>query len=375
MPKSANSTMNQSTLCQERYRALHLPDWSKGNPYQNLLIKSLQLRGGGVELSDFPDGSFPLNRAMNRSGKLHVLHLHWINELIAPLFWGKGRIKLFGKLVLLVVDVLVVRLRGVKVVWTIHNLVAHESPNPAIELLARRLLARACSDVILHSEGARLRVEKTYGVDLSEKSTIIAHGNYDGCYPLAEEKRDEFIKLYNPDGKNIVILYFGAIRPYKGVSTLIETFRRTPSPNLRLIVAGRPHTEKIRDEVIALAEPDHRISLLLDFIPEEHVAALFKTAAIVAIPFENTLTSGSVALTLTMGKPLILPEDARVLGLVSDACSLFYDNEDSLKKTIENLDRISLEKMEKIATAISSSNPWDKVAKLTEMTYLSTKKN
>ncbi len=348
---------------------LILPDWRTRNPYQNLLVESLHRRGIEATLADFPDGPFPLNRATNRATNVSVLHLHWINDLIAPILWGRGRIKRFAKLALLIADVLTLRLRGISVVWTIHNLVAHESPNRLAELRIRSALARACSHVILHGERARQRVEAAYHTDLSQKCTIIPHGNYDGCYPFSKVRREELLSQFSLDSRNTVILFFGAIRPYKGVRQLIEAFSQTSNQDLRLIVAGYPSTEQFRDEIASLAQTDRRISLVLDFVAVQDVAALFSVADAVALPFENTLSSGSVTLAMTMGKPTLLPDEARMLDTVSDDCALFFDSSETLTSILSTLNKDKLLVMGKSAKALADAMPWDKVAKLTETAY------
>ncbi|AWI79765.1 hypothetical protein CEW87_10515 [Parazoarcus communis] len=367
-PAAELAAPNETTR-RRRLKVLVLPDWSEGNPYQNLLVESLQRRGAHLELADFPSGHFALNSAVNRAGKIRVLHLHWINELIAPIFWSKGRFALLAKLALLAADVLVVRLRGIAVIWTIHNLVAHETPNRNTELRARGVLARTCSHVILHSERARQRVEAAYRVKLPEKSTIIPHGNYDGCYPFSLERRAAFLQQLDIDEQSVVVLFFGAIRPYKGVPQLIKAFRQISTRNLRLIVAGRPNSKQFGDEITSLAQDDQRISLLLDFVASEDVAALFSLADVVALPFENTLTSGSVTLALTMGKPLLLPDEARVLDAVTEDCVLFYGSDETLAGTLRTLDKEGLGLMGRSARVLADGTPWGKVAELTEIVY------
>jgi len=350
-------------------KVLHLPDWSSGNPYQNLLVESLQQLGSQPVLADFPRGRFPLNRAVKQAADVQVLHLHWINDLIAPILWSKSSAARFAKLVLLAADVLLVRMRGISVVWTIHNMVAHETPDRSTELLARRVLSHVCTHVILHSDRAKQRVEDAYRVKLSGKCTIIPHGNYDGCYPFSASRRLELQRQLGVDEQSVVILFFGAIRPYKGVRRLIEAFGLTSALNLRLIVAGRPMTTQFGDEIISLAKQDRRVSVLLDFVVTEDVAALFSLADAVALPFENTLTSGSVTLAQTMGKPLLLPEEARVLGDTISDCALFFDSRAALVRTLSSLNRAQLITMGMSAKAHSDAMPWEKVAGLTDKVY------
>ena len=246
-------------------RAIFIPDWSKGNPYQNMLKRALGELGIDVALRDPPAGFFPLNRIVNEEGRVAVLHLHWINDLVDAIIWSKSALRRSAKIALLKLDIALVRLRGVKVIWTIHNLVAHESKDPADEIRVRKAIATTCTHVILHSASALALVEKTYDVSLAGKASVIPHGNYDGCYPLEADSASRLRAKFGLDADDIVILFFGAIRPYKGMERLIEAFRFVENKNLRLLVAGKAESAAFGESLGNLASSGranyHRIGL------------------------------------------------------------------------------------------------------------------
>ena len=111
-----------------------LPDWRGGNPYQNLLNDAVQAQGDEVAFSDFPDAILPLQAVLRSHPGVQVLHLHWVNSLIAPAVWASSPLKRWIRRALLKLDLMLTRLRGVRVVWTVHNFTAHESQDAGAEL-------------------------------------------------------------------------------------------------------------------------------------------------------------------------------------------------------------------------------------------------
>ncbi|MCC8991178.1 MAG: glycosyltransferase, partial [Streptococcus sp.] len=297
------------------YIVVFAPDWSQSNPYQKLLKASLEKHQVKVEFRNFPTGLFSLNRLRKENPKTTVLHIHWINELIKHVFWSRNHIFEYVKLAFLALDILYVRYQGIKIIWTIHNLVSHESPDQYLEIMARRIIAKTCNHIIIHSTSALLMIQDFYSINIKEKASVIPHGNYDGCYMLCSKRVSYFKNTYQLEDDSIIMLFFGAIRPYKGVEKLIDIFTAIPNPKLRLIVAGNPQDVDFAESIASAAVRDPRIHLLLQFIPDTDVAALFHICDIVVLPFERTLTSGSVVLALSMGKALLLPNDARVLDI------------------------------------------------------------
>jgi hypothetical protein len=105
---------------------LQIPDYRKGNPYQILLQKTLEKRGFTVNFSHFSYSLFPLLHARRQHKNLDVIHIHWIVDIIKRLSWSKNPIMFYLKCFLMMTDCWMVRLSGVKVIWTIHNKFEHE---------------------------------------------------------------------------------------------------------------------------------------------------------------------------------------------------------------------------------------------------------
>lgn len=344
-----------------------LPDWSKDNPYQNLLIASLSKRGASVSLHDFPSGNFPLNQLINENPAIKIIHIHWINDYIGSIFWSKSELKFLAKVLILAADVLISRIRRRRVIWTIHNAVSHESKSESREIIARSAIAITCTKIIIHSTSALKLINKLYGLNLARKAYVIPHGNYDGCYDTPTSHLPRTIE--NAIDNNIVILFFGAIRPYKGVEKLVQAIRSSERQDIRLIVAGKCSDPNTRTSLEKAGNQDSRITCILDFISVSEVRNLFNVADIVAIPFERTLTSGSAILALTMERPLLLPENAKVFDLATDDFAYFFQSIDDLRTIIGSLNKADLARMRPMARERADSLSWEKISEKTLDAY------
>ena len=346
-----------------------LPDMRR-NPYQDLLAKSVEKNGFAVGFTNFPSCNLPLFATIRANPSTHVLHLHWINNLITRVFWSKNTRNASVRIAFLVLDIIMVRLKGIRVVWTVHNRLSHESPDPFRERLARRWLAKTVNSLIFHSNDALIDIENFLKFPLKRKSTIIPHGHYIGIYPENAEKEQYFKKKFKIYDNDTVIIFFGAIRHYKGISTLLKIFTKTSNPHLKLLIAGRPFESEISMEIEEAERYDSRINSYLDFIPDDDVNPLYAISHIAAIPFEKTLTSGSAILAMSLKKALLLPDVARVIGLPNYHGTMFYKSHDDLYTILENIpDKNILVNMGLTNFNVSNSLDWQTIGRKTVNIY------
>jgi beta-1,4-mannosyltransferase len=346
-----------------------MPDWRAGNPYQSLLARALVAKGVKVDFHAMPRGLFALSRlpALVRNNK--TLHLHWVNDLIAHLVWPQNPLWRRFKRWCLWMDVMLVRARGTRVVWTVHNLVSHESPDPNAEVAARRLLGRCCSHLVVHSASALRELETVWKLDLSRRASVIPHGNYDGCYALRDGESSALRQRLKIPDAAICILFFGAVRRYKGVLALVHAMSQVKRQDVRLVIVGKPNEAVLKDELEAAAAADRRIVLALEFIPDEAVAAYFSLAHAVVVPFERTLTSGSVVLAMTLGKATLLSNEAKVFDLADEKTSWFFDSLDDLSALIETLRLEELQARGRLAREVADTVAWPEIASTLKRIY------
>jgi beta-1,4-mannosyltransferase len=107
------------------------------------------------------------------------------------------------------------------------------------------------------------------------------------------------------------VLYFGLVRPYKGVEALLDAFRALPdpepadiAPTLRIV--GNPSNEAMRATVQSACE-DPRIGALLRYVDDDVLAREIGEAQLVALPYRQMLNSGALLLALSLSRPVLAP--------------------------------------------------------------------
>jgi glycosyltransferase involved in cell wall biosynthesis len=105
-----------------------------------------------------------------------------------------------------------------------------------------------------------------------------------------------------------VLLFFGLVREYKGLSFLIDALPavRTAFPDVRLLVVGefwqdkRPYEKQI--EALDLRG---NIVLVDRYVPNEEVPSYFRAADLVTLPYTAATQSGVLQLALGFGLPVV----------------------------------------------------------------------
>lgn len=163
---------------------------------------------------------------------------------------------------------------------------------------ARRVFGRMDA-VVAHSEHGAARLRDELGLDPG-RVRVIHHGAFDYLTRLPEEKPLP-AELEGAEGP--VILFFGLLRPYKGLDTLLEAFRRVEGAELWIIGNPRMDVEPLRR---AAAEVPGRVRLLTRFVEDAEIPAIFRRADVVVLPYREAEHSGVAYTGLAFGKPLVL---------------------------------------------------------------------
>ena len=281
-------------------RVLALPDYRKDNPYQQLLAKALS--GIGVE-TQFPAGYkrvLPIFRA-TLANKPDVLHLHW------PTPYFRGKLGLLRTIYTLrtAFDLLLVKLIGVRLVWTVHNVISHDTPSPKLELAFSRWISGLADALIVHSKDAQNEIISEYNVD-EKKVSVIKHGSFSSVYrpPIDSSVAREQSEL---PSAGPIALFFGMVRPYKGVHHLLEAWPKVLAqmPDAYLVIAGATGDTDYVERLHGLLEGVDRVRLDLRYVPDDEVHVLMSAANLLVLPFEKSLTSGSVTLANGFGLPIV----------------------------------------------------------------------
>lgn len=333
-------------------RVVHLPFYDD-NPYQSLLMQAQQelgwetVEGGG-------GGNF-LRSALYR-WNVDTVHFHWLHPYVVRSTAFGTRIR--G--IQFVVELMLLRLVGKRLTWTMHNLHSHDTKVKKLELFFRRWAARFFHRIICHSEYAadlaceRLRIPR-------EKIQVTAHPNFIEHYPNEISRANARNQLELPCDKN-VFLFLGRVAPYKGLEKLISTFKRIDDENSILLIAGNPQSETYGEQLCRLVCDSKRIRMNLERLPAEDVQLYMNAGDVVVFPFEKILTSGSVVLAMGFGKPVIATSQGGLPEILPNTPLTYEDElEMSMRWVIENKNKLPGIGMRNLERAKTWT--WSKLAK------------
>jgi beta-1,4-mannosyltransferase len=274
----------------------------KRNPYVDLLCAGLaqphlRLRPRVVD-------TFSLGW-MWRHRHIDVLHLHWIELFfLYPESWRSLK-----RWLSVMLGLVLARLWGVCLVYTVHNLEQHEGRRRHLVRWGTWLLLRLCHGVHVHALGAAEQLARDWG--RTSGVHVIPHGNYVDAYPnqvsRAEARRALDLPEDEASSPALVYLSLGRVRPYKGLEALIQAFRAMEDPDAILLIAGEAQEPDYRQELLALAQSDPRIRPHLAFVPDDDLQRYFGACDVCVLPYEHVTTSGAAILAFSFGTPIIAP--------------------------------------------------------------------
>jgi glycosyltransferase involved in cell wall biosynthesis len=159
-------------------------------------------------------------------------------------------------------------------------------------LLIRPLLRRT-DGVIVHSRFDQQILTRTYALS-TVPLEIARHGPYD---------HHAAPRLRRPGRR---LLYFGTIRPYKGLEDLIEAFALLPA-GYTLTVVGETWEGWTRPaELIAASPAAARIAFVNRYVADAEVNAFFAAADVVVLPYRRSSASGPLHIAMSHGLPVVV---------------------------------------------------------------------
>lgn len=177
-------------------------------------------------------------------------------------------------------------------VLTMHNVLRRER-----ERLTRRVAARMDA-VVVHTRAGAAELERL-GADPA-RVHVIPHGAFDHLTAQPDERPlpQELAAVEGP-----VVLYFGTLRPYKGIEVLLEAFRSVRGAELWVV--GSPlgtAPERLRE----LGGPNVRI--VPRYLGDPEAPAYFRRAGVLVLPHLKVDQSGVLFAGLAFAKPMVLSD-------------------------------------------------------------------
>ena len=291
--------------------SIHYPYLVEHNKYQELLSTSLEKKG--FKVLKIKKSIFKLLEYCIFS-KIKILHFHWLHGITN----SQGIVKTFFRIFLFISCIIIWKIKSKKIIWTIHNLSSHENNRDKLEKIFYIFVSFISDFLIVHSKLAIPSVRNKYKVK-DNKIRHIPHGNYSSLISLKK-------KNYSKNTGKFVFLFFGLIRPYKGVLGLIESFKRI-NIEAYLTIAGLCKSDNLNRNIIKTINSDKNIKYINKFINEKHLNQLVLNSDVVVLPYVDAFTSGSVVYALSASKPLILPKFISYNEYSDKSNTFIYDNQ------------------------------------------------
>lgn len=195
------------------------------------------------------------------------------------------------------------REKGVRVGIIVDNLIPHEE-SFIDSMMARRVLANS-DHVFPLSKSVAGDVVK---VDSSASVTTMFHPLYEiykARYSRSEAR--EQLGL----GREPVILYFGLIRPYKGLDILIRALGQIHSEmaDYHTYILGEAYEDAQQYlDLIQTEGISETTTFRNEFVNDDEVPLYFAACDVLVLPYRTATQSGIVGIALQMNRPVIVTQ-------------------------------------------------------------------
>jgi D-inositol-3-phosphate glycosyltransferase len=275
------------------------------------------------------------------------------------------------------------RLLGKRVVLTVHNVnkAKRDRTDSMTNRLSLRIHYRLADHLFVHTAKMKEELVQDFGVRASAV-TVIPFGvnNSVPCTLLTQAEARQRLGL--PSAAR-VLLFYGRIKPYKGLDYLVEAFNQllVRRDDYRLLVAGEPHDcdeywAKLQDAMQPQIEQG-RILLKVDYVPDNETEMYFKAADVSVLPYRDIYQSGVMFLAYNFGVPVVATDvgslkDDVVEGQTGFVCG--PDDASELARTLETYFESTLYKerahaRSAIRRITYERHSWDVVSAITGQVY------
>jgi glycosyltransferase involved in cell wall biosynthesis len=227
-----------------------------------------------------------------------VVMLTWWVSFWAPSFW--------------VISFLVKIFCNTRIVFFCHNVIEHESN--VIDKILTRFVLRNGDGFIVQSQDDKENLLKIF-----PKARVLKtfHPIYD-VFDIGDIKGSDVGKRLGIRGN--VILFFGFVRPYKGLRYLILALPQVlAAVKVTLLVVGEFWKDKnVYLRLIQELDLEDRVIIVDEYIPNEDVKGYFNAADLVVQPYVSATGSGVIQTAFAFNKPVIATRVGSLPEIIED---------------------------------------------------------
>ncbi len=303
----------------------HVPDDGSGqNSYGHLLSKCLRARGvtiTGVAYSHF----FSLRVLAHRPD---VLHFEFISPYILPHQSDAVPVAIL-KGILFVTQAALLRLAGIRLVWTMHRPTNYERRFVHVEWFFSLIFTRIAHVLVAHGRGSRRAFIAHFSLQRATRHVQeMPHPSFIGGYPN-EMSRDDARKELGVDPNARMFLILGQIRGYKNVPQAIAAFTRATAAGdgNELWVVGAPIDRAVADDVHRCAAEHQDVRLVLEHVPDERLQLYLNACDFVVLNYAIS-SSGVAILAMSFARAVIAARGNGMEQTLDERGAIFFDRDD-----------------------------------------------
>jgi D-inositol-3-phosphate glycosyltransferase len=303
-----------------------------------------------------------------------------IRSIIGAKYFGAKicHYHLFHVNMLVVFDLIFSKMMGLKVVYTVHDVVSNldktKSSNKLIDFVLRQ-----ADKLITHNEFSRNQMLDLFkGID--KDVAVIPHGNY-LPFIKAEKEQDSSRDYLGIPKEKKVLLFFGMIKRIKGLEILLNSLAEVKivHPDIVLLIAGKSWEDdfNVYQKIIDREGLNKNCIIHNKYIPSEDVAHYFCSADLSVLPYKRISQSGVLMMAMSYNSAVLTSDLLPFTELITDNETGFLFESENVKSLSDKIisvfkDEDSVSKVRKKGMdLIKTEYNWNRLGSLSKKIYQS----
>jgi len=358
-------------MSMNKIKVLMIDSFGIGNDYSLHICKFLKRADidiGLVVIEDKIDNGttdyplFPISPSKSKSISKYkkifkyYIYLFGIYKLIRQEKYNVIHFQFFQKKRIDSLYFAMLKLMRIKLAFTVHDITPLNKSK--LDHFFNLLVYKTADILFVHSNSNKRTLAQQIKLD-EEKIKVMPHGDFDNYIPDRIATKSEARKIFSLSQEHNVILFFGAIKEYKGLDILLNSlsFASMKINNLTLIIAGMPDPIELKLEyknMISKLPKEIKVIYHAEFIPSTEISKYFIASDVVVLPYRRVTHSGIPHMAYTFGRPVIATNVGDFEEIIEEGKSGLVVSSNSHEKLSEKIiqafsDRLKLEEMGKYA--------------------------
>jgi glycosyltransferase involved in cell wall biosynthesis len=253
------------------------------------------------------------------------------------------------------------RYPNVEIAGIIHNVLPHEN-FPLQKSLTRKLFSLTDYPVVLSTQTFNEYRDLMHG----KRPAKLFHPVYEEEWP--DEDRDAIRKRLGYDDEDIIVLFFGLVRPYKGLDILIDALNLMNLENTRIkpLIVGEFYVDP--QTILNKIKPAHlpHYEVINRYVPDEEAAMYMLAADLMVLPYRSASQSGVLSNALNFSLPVVVTDLAGLTEQVEHGITGFIvPPEDSVslaKELFHIVTNVNLQNIRENVTRKKKNLSWKRFA-------------